>query len=434
MRSPAELSRPALERTLRAASLASLAGLALLLLPRGVGPPGAAAVGGDDLGGTGGALAEWTRSPRAETLGVSLPATPAPAARDWLAALRNSGVAVRWSGGSLTPLAAEAQPVADPAGGLRVLVAAPAGALVTLAGSPGVLDSTRAARGGAAFNLPMRVNGLRALSGGGGALATEPDSPAPRRVVVLGRAGWETKYVTLALEERGWVVDSRTGVAPGVDITRGTPLPLDTARQAAVVVLDSLGEAEVRAVLGFVRSGGGLVLGPGAGGVPGAPAGGPGRRAHPVAAVISEVAPRRGLGLSPVAPLRPGSVVLEERDGLVAVAARRVGAGRVVQIGYEETWRWRLSGEGAAADAHRAWWASAVAAAAYRPAAPPAAPRDAADPAPYAALVAALGEPSPDAAPPSPRPDPRRFIPPLAVLCLAALSAELASRRLRGAP
>src|SRR6185436_8678305 len=39
-----------------------------------------------------------------------------------------------------------------------------------------------------------------------------------------------------------------------------------------------------------------------------------------------------------------GAVVLERRNGRPIVAARRHYAGRVVAVGYDQTWRWRMSG------------------------------------------------------------------------------------------
>jgi hypothetical protein len=121
-----------------------------------------------------------------------------------------------------------------------------------------------------------------------------------------------------------------------------------------------------------------------------------------------------------------------------------VGAGRVVQLADVESWRRRLRPDEAAPAAHRAWWAQAVAAAAYASVPPvPAAPGDtagrapAADPAPLAATVAALG-PAADAPPDAARRDapastrrlPDALLVPVALL---ALLGEVASRRLRGA-
>jgi hypothetical protein len=83
-------------------------------------------------------------------------------------------------------------------------------------------------------------------------------------------------------------------------------------------------------------------------------------------------------------------------------------------------------------DAHRDWWSAVVGSAAYRAALPVA--RADVEPAPLAALVQALGPaspPPPRAGGPAPARSVRGWM--LAALFLALL-AELASRRLRGAP
>ncbi|HEY0970737.1 MAG TPA: hypothetical protein VGE02_07165, partial [Gemmatimonadales bacterium] len=143
--------------------------------------------------------------------------------------------------------------------------------------------------------------------------------------------------------------------------------------------------------------------------------------------------PRRGLPLRPVA-VRADAVPLETRGGSVAVAARRVGAGRVVQLGYDETWRWRMAGAEGAPAAHRAWWSGLVAAAAYAPRGSDAAA--VLDDAPVARLIAALGAPSAELADGATegrgaveRGAPAWIFPLVAIILLA----EWASRRLRGA-
>jgi len=144
--------------------------------------------------------------------------------------------------------------------------------------------------------------------------------------------------------------------------------------------------------------------------------------------------PRAGLGAWTVRAPAPTAVALERRGDAVVAAARRVGPGRVVQLGYDETWRWRMEGADGAADEHRRWWSAVVASVAHAPAAlAPAAP-DTTDPAPRAALVEALGAPAPSASARAPA-APRRERPDslfLAAACTALL-AEWASRRLRGA-
>jgi hypothetical protein len=137
------------------------------------------------------------------------------------------------------------------------------------------------------------------------------------------------------------------------------------------------------------------------------------------------------------------AIVLERRanaiSGPVMVAARRVGIGRVAQIAYDESWRWRMEGAAGALEAHRGWWSSMVASVAHAsPATGDSLPQAAAasestaDAAPLAHLYDALGEPTP--APPAGAPahlprDTRWFLP----VILLALLLEWSSRRLRGA-
>ena len=89
----------------------------------------------------------------------------------------------------------------------------------------------------------------------------------------------------------------------------------------------------------------------------------------------------------------PDALPLESRDGHVAAAARRVGAGRVLQLGYDESWRWRLAGAGDAPAAHREFWSANVSSVVYRATTATAPPSG--DGAPLASLYAALGNPSP---------------------------------------
>jgi len=73
-------------------------------------------------------------------------------------------------------------------------------------------------------------------------------------------------------------------------------------------------------------------------------------------------------------------------------AARRHIAGRVLQTGYLETWRWRMSGGDDAPAQHREWWSRSVASVAY---APPIVKSPAgADDSPVAGLIEAIGSSS----------------------------------------
>jgi len=423
MRSPADRVR--LERALRGAGYGLLAFAAWARLTSGPVPM-RAVVAADTV-----SLAGWTRSPAAETLVVDLARPPGPAVTAWLGALRGAGDAVRWSA-AFPALAIGVEPRADPAGGALVSVAGPSRARLVLRDGLGALDSGIVLAGGVSFALPGWTGALEVSDAMGEAGVTAPDPGETRRAVVLGRADWESRFVVAALEERGWTVDARLAVAPGVAVTQGRPLPPDTATHAVVVVLDSLSGGEAGDVARFAGSGGGVVLGPGAAvGALAAVAG-----ARETARVSPKVRPAAGLVLSDlprrVLLPRPDAVVLERAGGDAVVAARRTGAGRVVQLGYEDTWRWRMAGAGGE-DAHRDWWADVVAAAARPPrSAHRRHPAD--DPAPVAALAAALGPAAPDVAARHGRvPDPRR-LPPAAVLAaLACLLGEWLSRRQRGA-
>jgi hypothetical protein len=123
------------------------------------------------------------------------------------------------------------------------------------------------------------------------------------------------------------------------------------------------------------------------------------------------------------------AVVLERQPSGIAVAIRRAGRGRIAAIGYDESWRWRMQGGDAGEAAHRAWW-SRMAGLVAPDRAMATTPNG--DPAPRAALIAALGPPS-SAGADAGRPTSNRLPLALLVLVLAALLAETASRRFRGA-
>lgn len=415
------------ERVLRGVAFAALTVL-LWLAIRAPTPANHARVDQRQLAG---ALRRWTETPAAESLHVALRGPATSAERDWLRALRRAGTAVSWSG-AIAPVAASAEWSAGPAPLLHVRAAGPRGARLSLADSLGELVAAPVAAGGAAFTLPASGSGALVTSGATRAAVAPPPPPLVRAVVMLGLAGWESKFVVAALEERGWPVETRLRLAPRLFVTQGRPWPLDTARHAAVIVMDSLPAAEAAAVAAYARRGGGVVLVADAGtalrGI--APAAIEGRQRAATLSVGAE-RPREALSFARLVP-GADAVVLERRGAQVAAAARRVGAGRVVQLGYDDTWRWRFTGDDAAPEAHRDYWNTVVAAAAYRPADPAASPAAAADPAPLASTVFALGAPIADAdaaTPPARRP--------LAAVAFAVLLTTLliewASRRRRGA-
>jgi hypothetical protein len=393
MRLPPD-ARRRFELGLRIATLALLA----WMIVRSVAPRDSAQVQErTDSRALNAALAVWTLAPEPVSVHVTAAFAPAEREREWLRALAHAGVHVSWSGDSIPATAIEVASRTDPAGGVLAYVAAPAGSRATLSDAVGVIDTLEIARGASALSLPVSAGALDLLVRDQHARAAAPDSLLARRVVVLGRAGWEGKFVMAALEERGWKVSSRLRVGPNVFVTQGTPLALDTARTAVVIALDSSAVQYASAIAAFERNGGGVVL---AGDAPLAAAlralapGRPGPRVAAASLSFASASPRRALGFFPIVALASDAVPLESRDGRVIAAARRAGAGRIVQLGYDDTWRWRLAGTGDAPAAHRDYWSSVVSAAAYRATKPIAAAAGAGDAAPLASLYADLGSPS----------------------------------------
>ena len=402
------------------------------------------------------ALATWTTTSNPAAVHVTLDSIPSVGDRDWLAALPGAGTAVSWSDQGLRPLAVDAEAVADPVGVTRVRVAAPGGAAIAVNdGAGGLLDTLRlpsrtgaGGASGATMTVPGFIQQVDVREAGGRTLArgVVRDSLLLRRVLVLGRVSWESRFVVDALEERGWEVDARLALAPRNDIVQGigeSALSIDTGRYAAVVVLDSSPVATTAAVLRYVRSGGGVVLAGTAAdlvglrpilpGVPDAVRGA--GRLTPLDSEPDQI--RATLALVPIGRLAGDAVSLErrpERDRaggiVVAQAARRIGPGRVVQVGYLDTWRWRMiAAHGVRA--HCDWWAGVVRSVAY---APPLRREDqaGADPAPLLALRAMLGPPTaPTLA--SGGDDGARWSEWIFAAVLAVLLLEWASRRLRGA-
>jgi hypothetical protein len=253
---------------------------------------------------------------------------------------------------------------------------------------------------------------------------------------VIGNAAWETKFVTAALEEEGWKVDAFIHVAPQVDVTQGAIASIDTSRYSAVVAVDEAAAPYADRIAQFARSGGGVVLTPQAAATDALAS----LRSGAANRVSSEDASIQASGsvnlanlpLAPITSLRADAVPLEKRGSGVAVAARRVFAGRVAQLGYEDTWRWRMAGAPDAVRDHRLWWSNIVASVAY-------APRisrtinEGADAAPLASFVAAVGPSSSASSASNAAANVQRWPMWLFLLIAVALLAETASRRLRGA-
>ena len=408
------------EWALRAALLAAL----VILLWRSMRPadaPEATVATGGALDRT---LVQATREPVA-ALSLDLDSVPGPVHRDWLRAIRAAGTSVAWNARDVAPIAVAAAMVPEPEGRTRVAVAGAAGARVVLSDGLGAIDTLSVGAVPAAALLRTASGALSAAAAGIRATAPPVTPVRVRRVLVLGSAGWESKFVVAALEEAGWTVDARIRVAPGVETRQGADLSLDTARYSAVVALDGAAAGSAEAIERYVAAGGGAILAGTASRLPAfsriTPAGASARRT---------AEPRSGLVLGGV---KRDAVVLESTGGGPLIAARRSGSGRVVASGYDETWKWRMRRDGTAPTAHREWWTALVSAVAY---APPAGGGDSAgvgDPAPLAALTAALGPPSgADRGPAAPG----SRMPPVWLLfgaLLAALLGETVSRRSRGA-
>lgn len=425
MRSRVDVIRATLESILHVASVVLLAAfLAYVIRARRHGV--ADRVSTPDLDRQ---LARWSTTVSPSRVDVALDHPPSGRERDWLVALRGAGTRVAWSSKALAATAISVEPRADPAGGVDVSVAAPESAAVVFADTLGVLDSVRATDGAVRVYVPGVPARVDALVGRVDARAARRDSLTLKRLLVVGEAGWESKFAIAALEERGWQVDAHLAVSPRGDVEQGRLNRLDTARYSAVLAIDTVAGRYARQVADFVRQGGGLVvwspaarslLATLAPGTPGAPIDDDGDPPP-------DSAPRSVLALAPILSLVPDAVVLERRGDAVAIAARRVGAGRVVEIGYTDSWRWGMAGGADAPARYRDWIAGLVALVAYAPgntiASPPA------DVAPLATLVDELG--------PAARAAERSLDPSVVArwvlgLVSAALILEWASRRLRG--
>jgi hypothetical protein len=431
MPSRAEL-RLRLEQALRATVLVALA----LMLWRSL--RASTDSSGSDLEASGirrGALASWSALSKApERIHVALDSVPTPLERAWLSALAGAGSAVTWSG-DLPSLMLDAQPIAAPTGGTRVLIAAPKGSSVELRDEIGVIDTVRAGNAGAAVSLASDVGDVSVRVKGASAFAGQGDSLQVRRVLVIGSAGWESKFVAAALEEEGWRVDAIVRVAPGVEVKQGKVTVIDTLRYSAVIALDSAAAPYANRIVEFVATGGGVIILPAAATIDGLASlrsGSVGRANAPSTARPTDRALTLAtLPLAPVASLRSDAVAIERRGEAVAVAARRIAAGRAIQLGYEDTWRWRMEGGDDAVRDHRSWWTSLVSKVAYAPRTKNIFADSTSDAAPMAALVASLG-PSTRAATSNLSLSGSEWMAWLFAILTLALLLEIGSRRLRG--
>ena len=384
-----------------------------------------------------GALATWSASAKGpDGIHVQLDSVPTPVERAWLGALAGAGSGVTWSG-DISPLMIDAQPVASPTGGTKVLVGAPSGSSVVMSDDVGVIDSLRAQSAGATVALNSAAGDLTARVKASVASTDSRDSVALHKVLVIGDAGWESKFVVAALEEEGWKVDAFIRIAPGVDVTQGSTAPIDTSRYSAVIALDGAAAPYANRIIEFARTGGGVVLAPQAASLDAITplrAGAVGRATPEARAIQSGGSVSLAtLALAPITSPRSDAVTLEKRAGAVAIAAKRVGAGRALQLGYEDTWRWRMGGGDGAVRDHRLWWTGLVSSVAYAPRIPPAAATTSTDEAPVMGLVAAVGTSIPAGAVSSLSGKQSDLAVWLFLVLALGIIGEVASRRLRGA-
>ena len=355
--------------------------------------------------------------------------------RHWLRALVRAGTPARWTG-ALTAATVVAEPAVQPNGGMRVRFASASRNPVSIQDAAGLIDSLPDG-GATALELGAVSGPVRATSATFAASTSVRDTFALRPVLVLGGAGWESKFTIAALEERGWRVASRLRVAPAIDVTQGPLGAIDTARYSAVIALDSSAAASAAEITRYARQGGGVVLAGSAARFSSFSAVAPGavgKRIAGIAGAVATAAPRTGLGVFPVSSMSSDAVALESRGQNVTVAARRVELGRVVQAGYDDTWRWRMAGGDEAVTAHREWWSRLVSSVAYAPLSTRASAGEVAiDETPLASLIDALGPLTSlhgSAVQPG---NEKRTALLLFVLMAGSLLLEWASRRLRGA-
>jgi hypothetical protein len=374
-------------------------------------------------------LARSIATPGDVGLDLALDAAPTHEERDALVALRRTGTAVRWHGDPPS-LGLEVARTREPDARSRIMLVGGGDAPLALSDSAGVLDTVRTGAG-LTLDLSTIVGAARAQRAQWIARAPAPAIAPRRAVLVLGRAGWETKFVMSALSEAGWTVRARIPFAPGVSVRDDGLLPLDTTRYDAVVALDSSASDLAAGIAKFVAQGGGLVAEAGAISLdelrPVAPASAGIREPGRILLAEDTITPR-DLPIRPLSDLRTDAIALERAPAGVTTAARRAGMGRVLLTGYDESWRWRMLGGTSGLPAHRAWWSRAVGS--VSPERGEDASHDA-DAAPRAAIVDALGPAASAASQASRVPlDPL----PLAILivAIAALLAETASRRFRG--
>src|SRR5687767_4436302 len=185
-------SRLLFERVLRGVVILALAGLLWQSLPGQTASAGrSASARGTELSES---LREWSTTPGISSIRLHLESIPSQTERAWLAGIAAVGSGLTWSGDVASTMI-DAQPLASPAGGTTVTVAAPNGVPVVLSDEAGLIDTVNAQRNGVGIVLRSVTNRLTAAVGGSVASAIQTDSVLVRRVLVIGNASWESKFV-----------------------------------------------------------------------------------------------------------------------------------------------------------------------------------------------------------------------------------------------
>ena len=314
-------------------------------------------------GGLDASIAALVTAP-SNSVTVQLLVAPHARSRATLRALRASGHTVTLSADSApAPLAVSIEEEWHALGGVRIQTVSSGSVSAKLADAAGHMDSLTLTATGAEIR-PGPVQGalhVSTLAARASASPLTARAPDVARVLVVGAATWESRFLIAALEEGGWPVDAAVSLSPKVTITQGALRTPSRERHSIVVVLPGAPASAVAALPDFVRRGGGLVIVGAAarsGGLATLRAGTAGAATEGEVGAEASADARRGLELTPIAALASDAVVLERQHGKVAIAARRVGAGRVVQVGYENSWLWRMAGNDAAPAAHRRWWST----------------------------------------------------------------------------
>lgn len=353
---------------------------------------------------------------------------PNPAQRAWQDALRRSGSNISWSG-ELQPVTIAMRAIPSPLGGYVVAAQSPNAKAVIIRDDISTIASVRPEKAITSISVPAVSGNVRAIVGVDSAFVGLPDSVTFQRILVIANAGWEAKFLLAALEEAGWKADAIISVAPAVTVAQGAVTTIDTAHYSAVIALDESAASRASAIALYVKSGGGLILGA------------PAARSQAFAGLrISEPpSPNRPPLItdtvthasSPFAaiPLGPDVVSIEARGGGTAVAARRVDFGRVIQVAFTDTWRWRMQGAAGAISDHRDWWSNILSQVVYTKRVSAGARDDNASP--YSDLIEIAGAPVAEIGNSMPLGQRSGEMLWLTVVC-ALLITEWTSRRLRG--